>query len=164
MKTGAFSSSARVASFLTGLSSLDVEVVHRAGKDMKVSDYYSRHPNNCDDQRCKICKFSYELEKAGDASVHKVRSVSADDVDKGLVQMPHTQRSAWKKIQSEDRVHILLLNLIENSKIPEKKKTKGDFTRLKRLHNIYIFQMKLQTVLGTVLLELSWNYSLTRVL
>ena len=38
------------------------------------------------------------MEKIGDASVHIVRSVSADDVDKGLVKMPHTQRAAWKKI------------------------------------------------------------------
>ena len=33
MKTGAFSASARVASFLTGLSSLTVEVVHKPGND-----------------------------------------------------------------------------------------------------------------------------------
>ena len=59
----------------------------------------------------------------GDASVHKVWSVSAEDVEKGLVRITHIQRLAWKKIQSEDRVHTLLLNLIENSKIPEKKKT-----------------------------------------
>ena len=32
MKTGAFSASARVASFLTGLSALTVEVVHKPGK------------------------------------------------------------------------------------------------------------------------------------
>ena len=31
----------------------------------------------------------------------------------------------------------MLLGLIRNSQLPEKKKTKGDFTRVKRLHNLY---------------------------
>ena len=137
MKTGAFSASARVASFLTGLSALTVEVVHKPGKEMIVSDYNSRHPNTCNENRCKICKFAYELEKMGDAAVHAVRSVSADDVEKGAIRMPHIQRPAWKKVQSDDRVHRMLLDLIEGSKLPEKKKTKGDFTRVKRLHNLY---------------------------
>ena len=73
----------------------------------------------------------------GDAAVHAVRSVSADDVEKGAIRMPHIQRPAWKKVQSDDRVHRMLLDLIEGSKLPEKKKTKGDFTRVKRLHNLY---------------------------
>ena len=137
MKTGAFSNSARVASFLTGLSALTVEVVHKPGKDMVVSDYNSRHPNSCNENRCKICKFAYEMEKIGDNVVYVIRSVAADDVEKGLVRMPHSQRQAWKRVQSDDRVHKMLLDLIGNSKLPEKKKTKGDFTRVKRLHNLY---------------------------
>ena len=54
MKTGAFSTSARVASFLTGLSALRVEVVHKPGKNMMSSDYNSRHPNKCGKNKCKI--------------------------------------------------------------------------------------------------------------
>ena len=137
LKTGAFSASARVASFLTGLSALNVEIVHKPGKDMLVSDYYSRHPNSCNEERCKICKFAFDIEKIGDAAIHQVKTISANDVEKGLLKMPHTQRNAWKKIQSEDRVHTMLLDLIACSKTPEKKRTKGDFTKLKRLHNLY---------------------------
>ena len=47
LKSGAFSSSARVASFLTGLSTLRVELVHTPGKNNTVSDYNSRHPFIC---------------------------------------------------------------------------------------------------------------------
>ena len=100
MKTGAFSSSARVASFLTGLSAMTVEVVHKPGKEMTVSDYNSRHPNACSGKRCKICKFAYEMEKIGDAAVYSVRSISANDVESGIVKMPHTQKAAWRKVQS----------------------------------------------------------------
>jgi hypothetical protein len=77
------------------------------------------------------------MEKIGDAAVYSVKSISANDVENGLIKMPHTQRAAWRKVQSEDRVHKMFLELVNNSKLPEKKKTKGDFTRVKRLHNLY---------------------------
>ena len=41
------------------------------------------------------------------------------------------------KVRAEDKVHKMLFKLIEISGIPEHKKTTGDFTRLKRLHNLY---------------------------
>ena len=47
------------------------------------------------------------------------------------------QRSAWLKTQQEDRAHRMLLDLINTSQSPEPKKTKGDFTTLKRLHGMY---------------------------
>ena len=137
MKTGAFSASARVAAFLTGLSALTVELVHKPGKDMITSDYNSRHPNPCSYERCKICKFAYEMESIGDSVVYTINSINASDVDNGLIKMPHSQRPAWKNIQSQDHVHRMLLDLVRDSKVPEKKKRKGDFTRVKRLHNLY---------------------------
>ena len=137
MKTGAFSASARVASFLTGLSALTVELMHKPGKEMLTSDYNSRHPNSCSFEKCKICKFSYEMERVGDAAVYTVRAINAKDVEDGHVRMPHSQIAAWKKVQSQDHVHRILLAMIRDSKIPERKKTKGDFTRVKRLHNLY---------------------------
>ena len=135
MKTGAFSSSARVASFLTGLSALTVEVVHKPGKEMITSDYNSRHPNSCSYDKCKICKFSFEMETVGDSVVYNINSINATDVDNGMIKMPHCQRPAWKKVQSQDHVHKMLLAMVRDSKLPEKKKTKGVFTSVKRLHN-----------------------------
>ena len=137
MKTGAFSASARVAAFLTGLSALTVDLVHKPGREMINSDYNSRHPNHCTYERCKICKFAYEMESVGDSVVYTVHSINANDVDNGLIKMPHSQRPAWKNVQSQDHVHRMLLDLVRDSKIPEKKKRKGDFTRVKRLHNLY---------------------------
>ena len=137
MKTGAFSTSARVASFLTGLSALRVEIVHRPGKKLLVSDYNSRHPNSCAEKKCKICQFAFHLQKTGDEAVPMVCSVSVSDIENGSVRMPFTQRAAWTKVQTEDKVHKMLFKLIETSGTPERKKTKGDFTRLKRLHNLY---------------------------
>ena len=51
--------------------------------------------------------------------------------------MPFIQRLAWIKVQQNDKVHQQLSHLIDSSQSPEKKKTKGDNTTLKRLHNLY---------------------------
>ena len=46
-KKGAFSSSSRIASFLSGISALDIEITHTPGKDLASSDFSSRHPVTC---------------------------------------------------------------------------------------------------------------------
>ena len=51
--------------------------------------------------------------------------------------MPYTQRAAWLNVQKNDRTHQQLSWLIETSQTPEKKKTKGENTKLKLLHNLY---------------------------
>ena len=77
------------------------------------------------------------MESVGDSVVYTVNSINATDVDNGLIKMPHCQRPAWKKVQSQDHVHKMLLAMVRDSKLPEKKKTKGVFTSVKRLHNLY---------------------------
>ena len=134
LKSGAFSSSARVASFLTGLSTLRVELVHTPGKNNTVSDYNSRHPFTCSEQRCQICQFSSKLEKVGDNINPTVNSVKVDEILNGEIKMPFNQKPAWLKVQNDDRVHRMLLNLIRTSQVTEPKKTNGDYTTLKRLH------------------------------
>ena len=137
LKAGAFSSSARVAAFLTGISTLSVEIIHTPGKNIPLSDYNSRHPSSCDEERCQICKFASKLEVLGDKVIPMVGSITVEDILKGSLKMPFYQRSAWLKTQREDRAHRMLLELIKNSQSPEPKKTKGDYTTLKRLHGMY---------------------------
>ena len=124
MKMGAFSTSARVATFLTGLSTLNVEAVHKPGKDMVLSDYNSRHPVACKEEKCKICQFAFDLVTTGNALVNNVRSITVQDIENGLVRMPQFQKASWMKIQADDRVHSMFLKLVADGKIPEKKKKK----------------------------------------
>ena len=137
LKTGAFSSSARVAAFLTGISALSVEIIHTPGRSIPLSDYNSRNPSSCDEERCQICKFASKLEVLGDQVIPMVGSISVGEVLKGSIKMPFYQRSAWLKTQREDRAHRMLLELIKTSQSPEPKKTKGDYTTLKRLHGMF---------------------------
>ena len=46
-RLGAFPAFARIATFLTANSSLNIEIMHKAGKDIELVDYISRHPNLC---------------------------------------------------------------------------------------------------------------------
>ena len=133
-KQGLFSNSSRVSAFLTGISTLNVELVHKQGKLMQYSDYASRHPVTCSNTKCQICTFISEMTFVGD---NVVRSITVNDIQNGTVKMPYVQREAWKNAQNHDTVLSQLVNLIKTGQLPEKKRTCGPFTTLKLLHNLY---------------------------
>ena len=133
---GAFSASARISTFLTGLSSLPIELHHKPGKLLHTSDYASRHPQKCNDQRCQICSFVEEWEHVGDQS-SDIRNITVEDIRSGKMQMPLTQRNSWKNMQRRDPVHSKLLDLINTQQLPEARKTNGIHTKLKLLHRQY---------------------------
>ena len=85
-----------------------------------------RHPFQCSEQRCQICQFSSKLEK--DNINPTVNSVKVDDILDGSIRMPFNQKSAWLKVQNDDRVNRML---------PEPKKTR-------RLHNSKMFPQPFQ--------------------
>ena len=133
---GAFSSSARISTFLTGLSVLPVELRHKPGKEMFSSDYASRHPISCLDKKCQICRFAHDWQQIGDNAIN-IRSISVDDIKNGRNVMPMIQANVWRNMQMGDPVHSKLLQLINSRQLPETKKTKGDNTKVKLLHNLY---------------------------
>ena len=133
---GALSSSARVSTFLTGLSALSVELKYKLGKAMHTSDFASRHPLPCTSQRCQVCSFVNDWEKIGD-NTSEIKAVTVEDIESGVSVMPMTQRKTWLNIQKGDSTHCKLTNLIASQQLPETKKTGGIHTKLKLLHNQY---------------------------
>ena len=87
---------------------------------MKASDYNSRHPEECHDRKCQICKFAAQMEDTGD----RIRKISVQDVEQGVTSMPFIQKSAWIKVQKNDKIHQQLDSLIKTSQSPERKRTK----------------------------------------
>ena len=77
------------------------------------------------------------MEMLGDKVIPMVGKVTVEDIEQGKINMPYTQRAAWLKVQMQDKTHQQLSWLIETSQTPEKKKTKGENTKLKLLHNLY---------------------------
>ena len=137
MQRGAFSSSSRINAFLVGLSVLPVELRHKAGKDLHTSDFASRNPATCNYDKCQICNFVQEWQTIGDNALD-IRALSVEDIKSGRNIMPMTQPNVWKNIQAGDPVHSKLKELILTRQLPEQKKTKGDNTKIKLLHNLYV--------------------------
>ena len=125
------------SAFLSGLSTLSVEVRHKAGKDMHTSDFLSRNLKKCEHANCSVCSFIQKWDTIGE-NCADIRSLTITEVNSGDAAMPFHQRKTWYNLQVSDSVHSKLRHLIEVSQSPEKRRTKGDYTRLKLMHNLYI--------------------------
>ena len=149
---GAYSTSSRIAAFLTGLSALSLELVYRPGKDMLNEDYTSRHPRPCLSDLCQLCKFGKELQDVGDNCAN-INVVTVQDITSGAVNMPFAQKKAWTDLQHNDNVHNTVRYLIKVGQRPDKHKTKGDNTLIKHLYG-YFLEGKLKVDdEGTILIK-----------
>ena len=92
---GEYSSSMRVATFLSTVSRFQVSVRHLAGKANLPSDFASRNASECSEPRCQVCLFVIQAEES------VVRNVSVSELLSGDVKLPFTSRAAWKVTQSE---------------------------------------------------------------
>ena len=108
MRRGQFSTSARVATFMSTLSEYNLEVQHISGNLNLPSDFLSRNPPSCESRSCQICKF------VDDSDTAVVRHVSVKEVLAGHKSVPFANRGAWKTLQMEcndlRRVHAHLIN------------------------------------------------------
>ena len=92
---GEFSASSRVTTFLATVSRYHLEVRHISGAANLPSDYTSRHPPECVDQSCQVCKFVHETQESA------IRGLSVKEVTEGSARMPFTSREAWMATQCE---------------------------------------------------------------
>ena len=124
MIRGEFSTSARVATFMSVLSDFKVDVQHIKGSDNLPSDFQSRNPPECNSPYCQICKF---LDECSDSAV---RNVSVDQILSGTHPMPFLNRSAIKQLQMDcpdlRRVHA---HLSQGTRPTTKKKKMTDVKR-----------------------------------
>ena len=127
MRKGEFSTSARVATFMSSLSQYNLEVQHISGAYNLPSDFLSRNPLSCDSKVCQLCKFIEESENS------VVRSVSVKDVLSGQSPVPFNNKTAWKTLQMEcpdlRRVHAHLVNGTRPSSKKNKLNTVKRFLR-----------------------------------
>ena len=134
---GQFSASSRISTFLVNLSALSVELVYKPGKTLHSANRVSGQSQFCSEtSSCQICGFAKKWQKLGDES-DQLRTITVKDVLEGKTAMPLIQRKAWIGAQLNCPVHVQLKKLVQNGQHPDKKKTKGDHTLLKRLYNLY---------------------------
>ena len=104
---------------------------------MHTSDFASRNPVKCHNrQDCQICKFALEMDQMGDKA-SAIRQITVDDVKAGRAVLPLTQKKPWTDLQNKDSVHEKLKRLIKIGQSPNKHKTNGEHTILKKLHTLF---------------------------
>ena len=138
MVTGKFSTSPKMTSFLSTLSSLPVRIEHRPGSDMKLTDHASRHPPSPCKPGCDICKYIDVTVQVGENTRVYSLETEEDDFLEDRDVAPYLQMKTWKTIQMNDPIHSRLMHLIKTGQEPEKKKTGGEFTTLKHLHTLFM--------------------------
>ena len=57
LKQGKFIASSRIAAFLTTVNLYDIKLIHKAGKDLLLTDYISRNPGHCVHKKCQTCEY-----------------------------------------------------------------------------------------------------------
>ena len=143
---GRFSTSPKIATLLTTMSSLPVRVEHRPGSHMVLSDHASRHPPDTCLGKCDICVFiNQEADNTDNCAVFSLRDENANnfpgDNDNFFNQpgnTPYLQLRTWKNEQKNCPVHNKLIHLIQTGQEPEVRRTGGIYTTLKHLHGLYL--------------------------
>ena len=97
MSKGGFSLSPRISSFLLNLNAINVSIHHTAGANIKLTDFSSRNPIQCQDSSCQVCRF---IKDHMDIAVHQI---TAEEVEKGDIKMPFYNKASWKIAQQSDQ-------------------------------------------------------------
>ena len=134
-KQGKFSVSSRISSFLLSISTMNVDIIHKNGKNIPATDFFSRNPLECKNERCQICQYIAEEVFIGE---NAIRQITATDIINGTFSMPYVQQSAWLNLQKKDSIISQVKKLIASGQQPEPKKTGGDNTIIKNLHSLYV--------------------------
>ena len=92
---GEFSSSPRVATFLSTISRYQASVRHVAGAAILPSDFASRNAPACDNPSCQVCSFVQRTEDS------VVLLASVQTILSGTAKRPFTGRAAWLALQAE---------------------------------------------------------------
>ena len=92
---GQFSTSARVATFLSSLSRFRVTLQHIPGTQNLAADFLSRNSLDCEECECQICRFIQEQDVA------TVNAVSVTDILERRSPMPYLSPHAWKQVQQD---------------------------------------------------------------
>ena len=92
---GEFSSSPRVATFLSTVSRYQASVRRVAGAAILPSDFASRNAPECDNPTCQVCSF---VQSTKDSTV--LRS-SVQSILSGTAKLLFTSRAAWVALQAE---------------------------------------------------------------
>ena len=128
LEKGQPSTSRRLQDLLVNISAENITVKHISAKlpspILKYVDFASRHPIECDDDKCTICR------ESKNPDVTFFGSANAQDEE---CQFPHITTNMWKDIQSSCKDMRQAAALMQAGKVPHKKeKRSNDISRYLR--------------------------------
>ena len=78
------------------LNSVNISIEHIKGSAIKLTDFCSRNPVNCEDEKCQVCQFIKENVNLS------VQSINVKDSEEGTFKMPFYNKNVWKDAQKQD--------------------------------------------------------------
>jgi len=117
LRRGEFSYSPRVTTFLSAVSQFPIDVKHISGKHNISTDFASRHPLECHEDKCQICSFIHAI------SEEPVINTSTLPQGPDLNSPIYTSRQAWSNIQSSCRSLRRVFAHLRQGTRPSKKET-----------------------------------------
>ena len=142
LMTGQFSTSPRISTFLSTLSSFPIRLEHRPGSSLEITDHASRHASAPCGNKCEICKFICDEVRSGNNHEEMypltdlpMTEPGQEDINPGKI--PFLQLATWKSLQMNDSIHSKVMHLIRTGQEPERRKTGGAYTSIKHLHTLF---------------------------
>ena len=131
LQRGLFSASARVSTFLSTLSALNVSLCHIPGSLNRISDYGSRNPSSCSEPNCQICRF------VNDTADSTVFHFSVSDILERKLKMPYLSPGAWRSAQQScPTMRKAFAHLTAGTRPPAKTKNATELRHILRLASV----------------------------
>ncbi len=111
IRNGKFSNSARMSAFLCSVNRYKIDIQHVSGKFKHniAADFLSRHPAQCKDGQCQVCKY-----------IHEMSNVSLENINVEN-QIPFGTIESWKKLQENDYACSEAFKRLKSGQQPAKK-------------------------------------------
>ena len=97
------------------LNSVNVSIHHISGVNIPLTDFTSRNPIQCPDNKCQVCGFIQEHMNVA------VTRITVDEIEKGVVKMPFYNKSSWKTAQKADKDLNRVYSQLKSGTRPGKK-------------------------------------------
>ena len=127
IKKGSFSTNPRIQSLITNVNRVPIIVQMASGKSNlnNCADFQSRHASSCTTETCSICSF------VDQAKSSTLDSLAFNAIDTDPCSIAHN-KTAWTKIQDQDKACAQAKSLLKSGKTPNKRsgKTPSEIRRL----------------------------------
>ena len=134
IRKGHFSSNPRIQTLITNVNRIPLIVQMASGKSNlnACGDFQSRHPSQCDSEHCAICSFVQEKSNSTlDPFALNSTKVENPEPNQTLFQ----NRTAWNKIQDEDKACSETKFFLKSGKTPSKRSGKT-YSEIRKLCSI----------------------------